>query len=86
MLNFKDFDQKYIKITDPVIEENNGCFHLNYHHGNVKLDKVDEKQLNIEPEFDITIGELTAHILGYKMIDGLPNVCKEDSFFINDYV
>lgn len=86
LLNFKDFGQKYIKITDPVIEENNGCFQLIYQHGNVKLDKVDEKQLNIEPEFDITIGELTAHIFGYKVIDGLPQVCKKDSFFINDYV
>ena len=32
------------------------------------------------------IGELTAHIFGYKIIEGLPLVCKKDSFFINDYL
>ena len=37
-------------------------------------------------EFDLTIGELTAHIFGYKIIEGLPLVCKKDSFFINDYL
>lgn len=86
LLNFNDFGHKVIRITDPVIEENNGCFTLTYRDGNVKLDKVDEKQLNIEPDFSVTIGELTAHIFGYKMIEGLPEVCKKDSFFINDYV
>ncbi|MFQ9515656.1 MAG: GNAT family N-acetyltransferase [Eubacterium sp.] len=86
MLNFKDSEQKTIRITDPVIEENNGCFSLAYQHGSVKLDKVNEKQLNMEPEIDITIAELTAHVFGYKMIEGLPQVCKQNSFFINDYV
>lgn len=33
-------------------------------------------------EFDLTIGELTAHIFGYKIIEGLPLVCKKDSFLL----
>lgn len=86
LLGFKGFGQKIIKLTDPVIEENNGCFKLSYDHGNVKLDKLDEKGLTQEPELDITIGELTAHIFGYNIIDGLPVVCEEGSFFINDYL
>ncbi len=86
LLGFKEFGQKIIRISDPIIEENNGCFKLTYQHGNVKLDKINEKQLSIEPEIDVTIGELTAHIFGYKFIDELPRVCLKDSFFINDYV
>lgn len=86
LLGFKGVGQKIIKITDSIIEENNGCFKLDYQHGNVKLDKVDEKELEDTPEFDLTIGELTAHIFGYKIIEGLPVVCQKDSFFINDYV
>lgn len=85
-LNFKDFGNKVIRVTDPVIEENNGCYNLRYRDGNVKLDKIDENQLNGEPELDITIGELTAHVFGYKLIDGLPEVCKKGCFLINDYV
>lgn len=86
LLEFKSFGQKIIKLSDPVIEENNGCFRLSYDHGNVKLDKIDESTLEHEPEFDITIAELTAHIFGYNIIDGLPEVCKKGCFFVNDYL
>lgn len=80
------YGKKTIKITDPVIKENNGCFLLTYEHGNVTLDKIDEKTMNKEPEIDVTIGQLTAHVFGYKIIEGLPLVCPKESFFINDYV
>ena len=83
--SFKDFKERSIKITDPVIKENNGYFQMKYHHGSVKLDKCDEKKIG-KVDFDVTIGELGAHIFGYKQIPGFPQVCKEDSFFINDYV
>ena len=86
LLGFQGEGRKILKITDPVLEENNGCFILTYGHGNVKLDKVKEEQLMEDNEFDLTIGELTAHIFGYKIIEGLPLVCKKDSFFINDYL
>ena len=86
LLGFQGEGRKILKITDPVLEENNGCFILTYGHGNVKLDKVKEEQLMEDIEFDLTIGELTAHIFGYKIIEGLPLVCKKDSFFINDYL
>lgn len=86
LLGFKGFGQKIIKLSDPVIEENNGCFKLSYDHGNVKLDKIDESILKEEPEFDITIAELTAHIFGYNIIEGLPKVCKKGCFFVNDYL
>lgn len=86
LLGFKGFGQKIIKLSDPVIDENNGCFILSYDHGNVKLDKIDESKLTQNPEFDITIAELTAHIFGYNIIEGLPVVCKEGCFFVNDYL
>lgn len=86
LLGFKGFGRKIIRLSDPVIDENNGCFILSYDHGTVKMDRIDENNMEYEPEFDITIGELTAHIFGYHMIDGLPEVCKAGSFFVNDYV
>lgn len=84
-LSFKDFKERYIKITDPVIEENNGYFRMKYHHGSVKLEKCNEREID-KVDFDVTIGELGAHIFGYKRIPGFPPVCRQDSFFINDYV
>lgn len=82
-LSFKDFKERTIKITDPIINENNGCFKMTYHHGSVKLDKIEETD---DVDFDVTIGELTAHIFGYKSIPNFPEVCKNNSFFINDYL
>lgn len=84
-LSFKDFKERTIKITDPVLQENNGYFKMRYHYGSVKLEKCDKKDIE-KVDFDVTIGELGAHIFGYKKIPGFPTVCKEDSFFINDYV
>lgn len=86
LLGFKGTGQFTIKMYDPIIKENNGCFKVTYQNGDIKLDKLDEKQLNIEPEFDIAISELASHIFGYKIIEGLPRVCRKGSFFINDYV
>lgn len=86
MLSFKNFDTKIIRVRDSVIPENDGCFKVIYKHGNTRVDKFDEAQLRYEPDFDVTIGELTAHIFGYNIIEGLPLVCKKASFFINDYV
>ena len=56
---------------------------MNFHHGSVKLDKIENQE---DVDFDVSIGELTAHIFGYKKIPNFPMVCKKDSFFINDYV
>ncbi len=86
LLDFQGFGKKIIKISDSVIEANDGCFELTYEKGHVKLKKIDENKLNNPPEIDITIGQLTAHVFGYKSIDGLPMVCSKDCFFINDYV
>lgn len=36
LLGFQGEGRKILKITDPVLEENNGCFILTYGHGNVK--------------------------------------------------
>ncbi len=83
--SFRDFKERIIKITDPVIEENNGYFKMQYHHGSVKLEKCDKENAD-KVDFDVTIGELGAHIFGYKKIPGFPTVCKKDSFFIHDYV
>lgn len=84
-LSFKDLKERTIKITDPVIQENNGYFKMQYHYGSVKLEKCDAVSIG-KVDFDITIGELSAHVFGYKRIPGFPTVCKKDSFFINDYV
>ena len=83
LLSFKDFKERTIRITDPILNENNGCFKMNFHHGSVKLDKIENQE---DVDFDVSIGELTAHIFGYKEIPNFPTVCKKDSFFINDYV
>lgn len=83
LLNFQGMGSTVIKISDPVIEENNGVFRLKYHHGNIKLDKLDEE---VEPEVEVGIAELTAHVFGYAEIDGLPKICPEDSVFINDQI
>lgn len=83
LLDFKGYGNVKIKVTDPVIEENNGCFEIFYSHGNVKMTKLPD---DTECEHKVTIGELTAHVFGYRLIDGLPIVSKEPSFFINDYV
>ena len=83
LLSFKDFKERTIRITDPILNENNGCFKMNFHHGSVKLDKIENQE---DVDFDVSIGELTAHIFCYKKIPNFPTVCKKDSFFINDYV
>lgn len=84
-LSFKDFKERNIRIKDPVIKENDGYFKMQYHHGSVKLERCDKKTIG-KIDFDVTIGELGAHIFGYKKIPGFPTVCREESFFINDYV
>lgn len=82
---FKDFKERKIKIKDLVIKENEGYFKMKYYHGSVKLEKCNKDNIG-KVDFDVTIGELGAHIFGYKKIPGFPTVCREDSFFINDYV
>ena len=52
-----------------IINENNGCFKMTYHHGSVKLDKIEKTD---DVDFDVTIGELTAHIFGYTIDAVLP--------------
>ena len=86
LLGCNDFETRILKISDPMIEENNGCFRLVCQHGTLKMDKIEENEIFTEPVIDLTIGELTAHIFGYKIIENLPLVCPKDSFFINDYV
>ena len=41
MLGFTGNGSLTIRISDPCIEENNGTFKLTYHHGSVKLDRLD---------------------------------------------
>lgn len=83
LLGFKGEGVKIIKITDPVLEENTGTFRLAYRGGDIKIIKLSDDE---EPDVDVTINELTAHVFGYSTIEGLPKVCDRDSFFINDYV
>lgn len=86
LLGISGIGQVAIKLSDPVIEENNGCFLFSYEHGNVKVDNITEEELRNQEHVDVTIGELTAHVMGYKIIEGLPKTCSRDGFFINDYV
>ena len=83
LLGFTGNGTTVIRISDPCIEENNGTFKLTYHHGAVKLDRLDD---DVMPEVDVTIGQLTAHIFGYTQIEGLPSVSEESTVFINDYI
>ncbi len=83
LLGFTGNGSTIMKITDPCIEENNGTFKFTYHHGAVKLDRLDD---DVMPEIDVTIGELTAHIFGYAQIEGLPSVSEKSTVFINDYI
>ena len=66
--------EKYIKELREKIKKYSDYYYTN------------NESLISDVEFDLTIGELTAHIFGYKIIEGLPLVCKKDSFFINDYL
>ena len=83
MLDFRGNGSVIIRISDPVIEENNGTFRFTYHHGSVKMDRLDD---DVMPEIDVSIGELTAHIFGYNQIEGLPSVAEKSTVFINDYI
>ena len=83
MLGFYGNGSVIIRISDPVIEENNGTFRFTYHHGSVKMDRLDD---DVMPEIDVTIGELTAHIFGYNQIEGLPSVAEKSTVFINDFI
>ena len=81
MLGFSGIGAVIIRISDPIIEENNGTFKFSYHHGSVKMDRLDD---DVVPEIDVTIGELTAHIFGYNQIEGLPSIAENSTVFIND--
>ena len=70
--------QFVIEIEDSVLPGNNGRFKISYEHTNIKMEPTTE-----EAEFHVTIGQLTQHVFGYKLIDGLPEVCMKHGFFIN---
>lgn len=76
----------YVRITDPIVKENNGLFLISFQKGVMTLDKLSNDSETPKETIDLTIGELTAHIFGYKIIEGLPEFCSENSFYINDYV
>ena len=81
LIGMRGVGQFVIEIEDSVLPGNNGRFKISYEHTNIKMEPTTE-----EAEFHVTIGQLTQHVFGYKLIDGLPEVCMKHGFFINDYV
>ncbi|MCR5702977.1 MAG: GNAT family N-acetyltransferase [Eubacterium sp.] len=75
-----------LKITDPIIQENNGYFQISFEKGVMALEKKEDVTQSALEIQELTIGELTAHIFGYKINEGLPKICSENGFYINDYV
>ncbi len=75
-----------LRLSDPVIKENNGYFLFSYADGKIRIEQKKEETFKEKPKLELSIGELTAHIFGYKMVEGLPQFCSENGFFINDYV
>ncbi len=81
-----EFMPTEIKISDPVIKENNGIFLLSADQGRLRLKKIKKEKSTAKNLIAVTVGELTAHIFGYCLIEGLPIINKSSRFFINDYV
>ena len=70
-----------VEVKDDIIEENNGVFLWRYGKGVQNFERTKS-----EPEVKVTIGELTAHVFGYRDHTGLPKMVPNNGFFINDYV
>lgn len=70
-----------INLSDPVVGENNGTFLLQYDGRQIQWEKTD-----LKPDVELTIGELSMHIFGYKHIEKLPKMNVKAGFFINDYL
>lgn len=70
-----------VKLSDDVIDENNGVFLLQYDGRRITWEPTKQKS-----DVEVTIGELSAHVFGYKVIEGLPKINMKAGFYINDYV
>lgn len=70
-----------IRVIDDIVEDNNDTFLWRYDKGHQSFEKT-----KMEPEVVVTIGELTAHVFGYREYTGLPKMAANNGFFINDYV
>ena len=85
-MNVYGSGEALINLSDSMIQENNGLHKVSFEKGIMTIDKVKDGEQNNLPVIDLTIGELTSHIFGYKIIEGLPKICSEYGFYINDYV
>lgn len=81
MIGTSNVGEVVIKLKDDIIEENNGTFLMQYDRN-----KIQWKKTNMKPDIETTIGDFTAHILGYAKIDKLPEMNMKSGFYINDYV
>lgn len=72
----------YIEVMDSVIEENNGVFLWEYGAGGCCWRKVE----NQKAEIHISVEAFTAHLMGYKRIERLPEMDVKQGFYMNDYV
>ena len=81
MIGTSNVGEVVIKLKDDIIEENNGIFLMQYDRN-----KIQWKKTNMKPDIEITIGDFTAHILGYAKFDKLPEMNMKSGFYINDYV
>jgi len=76
----------YIEVMDSVIEENNGVFLWTYGvQGNVRShhwEKVEQQKSEVK----VSVEDFTAHLMGYKKIEHLPEMDVKHGFYINDYV
>ena len=81
MLGTKETGNVVVKVKDSVIKDNDGTFLWRFGNNLQSFEKM-----NLKPEVEVTIGQLTAHVFGYRQIKGLPIMNAGKGFFINDYV
>ncbi len=88
-LETKTHGHVYVQITDPVIEANNGMFlwefGLQKFTGGSLWQRVEDSG-NCLARVCVSVEDFSAHIMGYKKVENLPEMNVKQGFFIPDYV
>jgi predicted acetyltransferase len=81
MVCSKDSGSVVIKLNDDIIPDNDGVFEWNFN-----LTKMLWERTNKEPDIEMSIGEFSQYIFGYRQVDELPQLNTGAGFYINDYI
>lgn len=86
MLKIEEDAEITVRISDPVIQENNGCFRICYKNQGITVKKIKEDKIQIQADFQMSIGELTSHLFDYRQMADFPMNLKQRQLFIHDFV